>query len=177
MLAAVNGGVASCHISNLFSSDGGLIHIDSKSLYGSSDSLGSIATIRAARKSEVEFLVSSGGEHALIIDCPGRLWAAEFAAIGKLFDRVPIIFRTHDMPTCARATYGITQPTRTGGHPHDVRGIICHRRHEHVIAVGNDQHVRVSFHCATKSTFNLVDFTDAVELISREVKQHQRLGV
>ena len=113
----------------------------------------------------------------MLVDAPRRLRAAELAAIGKRLYCVPVILGAHDVAAGARAGDGIAEPAGTGRNPDDVLGVVGNRGHEHVIAIGDDQHVRVGLHGAAESALDLVDLADAVELIAGEVEQHKRLRV
>ena len=108
----------------------------------------------------------------MLIDAPRWLRPAEFAAVGKRLDGVPVILGAHDVPAGARAGNGIAEPAGAGRNPDDILGVIGHGGHQNVIAVGDDEHVRVGFHSAAQSPLDLINLAHAVELVAGEVEQN-----
>ena len=91
-------------------------------------------------------------------------------------DQVPAIGVAHDA-AAARVGSGVAAPTGTGGDPHDARVVGGCGDDERVVAVGDDDGVRVSGRALAQALFHRADFADAVELVAREVQVHEDLGM
>ena len=87
-------------------------------------------------------------------------------------DQVPVLARAHDA-AAARIRRGIPSPTGARSHPHDVRIVGGGRDDEGVVAVGDDDGIRVGRGPVTQATLDGADFADAVELIAREIQVHE----
>jgi len=85
---------------------------------------------------------------------------------------VPVLARAHDA-AAARIRRGIPSPTGARSHPHDVRIVGGGRDDEGVVAVGDDDGIRVGRGPVTQATLDGADFADAVELIAREIQVHE----
>src|SRR5699024_11910247 len=95
-------------------------------LHGRRKRLGHLAAVCPALEGQVQRLSARWGGQGVIDFRPRGGGAAELAAIGQLFDGVPIISGTHNVPASAWTTYGITQPTGTSGDPNDILRVISH---------------------------------------------------
>ena len=133
--------------------------------------MGGVAPVRAAGQRQVQRALGGGGDNAPLIDAPGRLRPAEFAAVGKRLNGIPIILGAHDVPAGTRAGDGIAEPAGASRDPNDILSVVGHGGHEHVVAVGDDEHIRVGLHGAAQGALDLVDFAHAVQLVAGEVEQ------
>ena len=167
----VDGGVAAGDVVDAFGGRNGLIEVHTEALHGRGNGLRGVAPVRAAGQRQVQRALGGRGDDAMLIDAPGRLRPAEFAAVGKRLNGVPVILGAHDVPAGAWAGDGIAEPAGAGRDPNDILGVIGHGGHEHVVAIGDDEHVWVSLHGAAQGALNLVDFAHAVQLVAGEVEQ------
>ena len=83
-----------------------------------------------------------------------------------------MVFVPHDDLAAARAAHRIGRPAAAGRHPHHVRAVVGGRRHQHVVAVGHDHGVGMTGQPAAQCAFDVVDLADPVELVARQVQQH-----
>ena len=175
--APMDGGIAAGDVIDALGGRNGFVEVHAEALHGRGDGLGGVAPVRAAGQRQVQRALGSGGDNAMLIDAPGRLRPAEFAAVGKRLNGIPVILGAHDVPAGTRAGDGIAEPAGAGRDPNDILSVVGHGGHEHVVAVGDDEHVWVSLHGAAQSPLDLINLAHAVELVAGEVEQNQRLRV
>ena len=110
-----------------------------------------------------------------VLEPPLRLRTAaeirEFLAV-EGGDQVPVLAGADDAAT-ARVCGGVCTPSTTGRNPHDVRIVGGGRDDQRVVAVGDDDGVRMRRCPVAQTTLDGADFADAVELIAREIQVHE----
>ena len=77
----------------------------------------------------------------------------------------------------ARTAHRVVGPAAARGHPHHVRAVVGRRGHQHVIAVGDDHRRRMAGQPGPQRALDVVDLADPVELITRQVQQHDHRRV
>src|SRR4051794_32827879 len=82
----------------------------------------------------------------------------------------------HDDLTGSRTAHRIVRPATAGGHPHHMRAVVGRRRHQYVVAIGDHHRRRMPGQPAAQRPLDVVDLADAVELIARQVQQHDHRG-
>ena len=91
--------------------------------------------------------------------------------------RIPVGAVAHDDLAAARTAHRVVRPAAARGDPHHVRAVVGRRRHQHVVAVGDDDGVGVAGQPAAQCALDVVDLTDPVELVAGQVQQHDHLRV
>ncbi len=91
--------------------------------------------------------------------------------------RVPVGAVADDDLAAARAADRVVGPAAARGHPHHVRAVVGRRRHQHVIAIGDDDGVGVTGQPGPQRAFDVIDLADPVELVAGQVQQHDHSRV
>ena len=73
--------------------------------------------------------------------------------------------RTMTSPA-TRAAHRVVGPTAAGRDPHHVRAVVGRRGHQHVIAIGDDDGIRMTGQAGTQRPFDVVDLTHPVQLVA-----------
>ncbi len=77
----------------------------------------------------------------------------------------------------AGARDGVAGPAGARGDPHDLLRVVRHRGNQHVVTVRDNRQILVRVDGRRGLPFDGVDLAYAVQLIARQVQQHQRLRV
>ena len=152
---------------------------------GGSDGLCGIAKVRAPGKLQLEGDADAvrsvqrrarafGGE-LNVLEPPLRLrTGAEFRQSLTLEcgDQVPVVAGADDA-AATRIRGRVATPASTGRDPHNIRIVGGGRDDEGVVAVGDDDGIRMGRCPVTQATLDRADLADAVELIAREIQVHE----
>ena len=155
----------------------------------SSDCLRRVAEIRSTGKQQVEGDVHSArsvqscsravGGQVNVGKPPVGLGPT--LQCGKLFigegrDQVPVLTVAHDAPS-ARVGRRVATPPRAGGDPHDAGVIRGCGDDERIVAVSDDDGVRMGRRTLAKALFHRADLTDAIKLVAREIQVDENVGL
>ncbi len=86
--------------------------------------------------------------------------------------RIPVGAVADDDLAAARTAHRVVRPAAARGDPHHVRAVVGRRRHQHVVAVGDDDGVGMPREPGPQRALDVVDLADPVELVARQVQQH-----
>ena len=128
---------------------------------------GNTDTVRSTQRRARAF----GGQLDILKPPLGLGTAAElrkFLAV-ESGNQVPVLSGAHDAPT-ARIRCGVPAPSTTGRNPHDVRIVGGGRDDQRVIAVGDDDGVRMRRCPVTQATLDRSDLSHSIELIARQIQ-------